>query len=699
MKIWAHRGCCTQYPENTLTAFAAACRYDIAGIELDIQLTADGELVVIHDEKVDRTTNGTGMVKDFTLAELQKLEIAAPDGQVEHIPTMAAVFDLLAPVCRERGLYINIELKNSIVPYPGMEEKILSLVAEKGLAPYIIYSSFNPDSIVRIKQLDPTVQTGILASRLMDCCRLEAPTNADALHCNVRALDADAPRSWTQAPIRAWNGSEPFYPNTTPSEPFDVAVLEAQGVTDIIVNQPELYCTLYQKSSSVRQSLMLHYATAVDPRNGLYDDGRHPNVLCTLLVYHATAGSTLQLLDPRYAFSVALYTGERPARYMYEYCYDRDSAWVTYEHFDDAAYSQQTYTFTKDCFFRVCVRRLDGRAILPCEALRGDGILLFRTFAESAPVHPELFAEEVSYTCGSVEQMGQGCLKLGLVADSHYVTNGTWPDTVSNLRAVNAGCDLDGIVHLGDLTDGILPAEESSFQVRGCLQDLCSLGKPVLVVPGNHDSVYFTKTKLNYTTPLTAPEEQALLYDGVLPDDVVRGPGAFWYYRDLSSHKLRILVLFSHDYTAEPRYGFPDEEIQWVRRTLEATPEGWRVLVFSHCPPLPELHYWSKDIRNGAQLIDLLREYRSGKPCKVMALIHGHNHCDQIDTAHGVPIISIGCAKVEYFTDKKPDGATVYPRAIGDVTQELWDVLLVDTHKDMLTLIRFGAGRDRVVSC
>lgn len=698
MRIWAHRGCCTQYPENTLTAFAAACRYDIAGIELDIQLTSDGELVVIHDEQVDRTTNGTGMVKDFTLAELQQLEIAAPDGQVEHIPTMAAVFDLLAPVCRDRGLYINIELKNSEVPYPGMEEKILALVAEKDLAPYIVYSSFNPDSIVRLKQLDPTVQTGILSGSLATCCRLEPYTGADALHCKMTRLDIEAPRRWTQAPIRGWNSSEPFYPNTTPSAPFDLAALEAQDVTDLIVNQPELYCPLYQSTAAQRQPIFLHAATGLDPVTGECDDGRCPDSMASLHIYHATAGSTLQLLDNRYQFALAFYTARRPAPYLYEYTYDRNAAWVTYDHFD-GHYSQDLFRFEKDCFFRVCIRRLDGRAIAPCEADRARGILLYRAM----PVPPQppraLFQPEIADTARKAAQAGDDCLKLALLTDSHYVSNGTWDQTMANLRAVDQACPLDGIVHLGDLTDGILPAPETAWQTRRCLEDLTALGKPVLVVPGNHDSAYFSMNRLRSGRALAPFEEQAVLYDGILPGDMVRTPGCFWYYRDLPDRHLRMLVLCSHDYTANPRYGFPDEELEWVRRTLDATPEGWRVLVFSHCPPLPELHYWSKDIRNGARLVELLSQYRQDKPCKVLALIHGHNHCDQIDTAHGLPIISIGCTKLEYFTDKKPEGATTYPRTEDDLSQELWDVLLVDTRQDRLCFVRFGAGEDRDLSC
>ena len=82
MKIWAHRGCSLRHPENTLLAFEKAAELKgLTGIELDIQLTKDGYLVVCHDEKVDRTTDGMGMLCDYTLAELKKLEIDAGEGK------------------------------------------------------------------------------------------------------------------------------------------------------------------------------------------------------------------------------------------------------------------------------------------------------------------------------------------------------------------------------------------------------------------------------------------------------------------------------------------------------------------------------------------------------------------------------------------------------------------------------------------
>ena len=100
MRIWAHRGCSQRYPENTLLSFEkAAAIQSLTGIELDIQLTKDGQLVVIHDERVDRTTEGIGFVRDYTLAELKRLHIYADVNNSQKIPAMEEVLNLLEPRC------------------------------------------------------------------------------------------------------------------------------------------------------------------------------------------------------------------------------------------------------------------------------------------------------------------------------------------------------------------------------------------------------------------------------------------------------------------------------------------------------------------------------------------------------------------------------------------------------------------------
>lgn len=247
MKIWAHRGCSYAWPENTLQAFEAACKYNITGIELDIQLTKDKKIVVIHDETVDRTTSGTGKIKDFTLEEIKKLKIATRPGffgikkNYTQIPTIEEVFNLLKPYCFKKGLLINIELKNSNERYEGMEDMILSLVKEQGLEKYIVYSSFNPDSVILIKQKKPDAKVGILNKSEQFCLTFSQEHKVDALHPYIKQLDVEDIQSKTTLPIRAWGSKEPFYPNKGEYEIQNFEELKKIGVTDIFTNVPEAY--------------------------------------------------------------------------------------------------------------------------------------------------------------------------------------------------------------------------------------------------------------------------------------------------------------------------------------------------------------------------------------------------------------------------------------------------------------------------
>ena len=160
VKVYAHRGASAYAPENTLPAFRLAEEQGADGIELDVHLTKDGELVVIHDEKLDRTTNGTGLVKDYTLAELKTF--CADNGMTGYeevrIPTLREVLEQVKP----GNMLVNIELKTGILWYEGIEKKTLDLVAELGMQDRIIYSSFNHYSIAEVRRLAPDAQTAYL---------------------------------------------------------------------------------------------------------------------------------------------------------------------------------------------------------------------------------------------------------------------------------------------------------------------------------------------------------------------------------------------------------------------------------------------------------------------------------------------------------------------------------------------------------
>jgi len=159
-QIMAHRGACGYAPENTIPSFKLAIEQGADGVELDIQLTKDGEIVVIHDETIDRTSNGKGWVKDYTFAELRQFNFNKTHPEYEHadIPTMREVFELIKPT----NMWINIEIKTGIIFYPHIEEMILALTKEMGMEDRVYYSSFNHESVMKIKTLNPDAKVGFL---------------------------------------------------------------------------------------------------------------------------------------------------------------------------------------------------------------------------------------------------------------------------------------------------------------------------------------------------------------------------------------------------------------------------------------------------------------------------------------------------------------------------------------------------------
>jgi len=157
----AHRGANTDAPENTMAAFRRAVEVGASGLEFDVQLSKDGSVVVIHDEKLERTTSGSGLVKDYTLQELQHLDAGSWFGEEfagEKIPTLDQVLDQFSST----NLVYNIELKSGIVLYPGLEEKVIEAVTTRKLEDQVVVSSFNHYSLVTCRELNKEIRTGML---------------------------------------------------------------------------------------------------------------------------------------------------------------------------------------------------------------------------------------------------------------------------------------------------------------------------------------------------------------------------------------------------------------------------------------------------------------------------------------------------------------------------------------------------------
>ncbi|UOE55845.1 glycerophosphodiester phosphodiesterase [Bacillus sp. CMF12] len=184
-KVFAHRGVSGHFPENTMAAFQAALEAGADGIELDVQMAKDGKLVIIHDETVDRTTGGTGYIKDMTLEEILRLDAGSWFGDVnagETIPDLEQLFQWA--VMDGNKLLINIELKNDLIEYPGMEEKVIDLILKYGLEQRVIISSFNAESLKRVRDLNATLQTGYLIEGIPEnTLEMAKKIGANSIHC------------------------------------------------------------------------------------------------------------------------------------------------------------------------------------------------------------------------------------------------------------------------------------------------------------------------------------------------------------------------------------------------------------------------------------------------------------------------------------------------------------------------------------
>jgi len=241
-KIIAHRGVPAYAPENTLPSFQKALDMGADGLELDVHLCKDGHLVVIHDEKVERTSNGRGSVKDLTLPELKQLDFGAwfhRDFAGVTIPTLEEVLDFLKGW---HGL-INIEIKSGPTPCPGIEERLVSLLKGFRLESEVIVSSFNHHCLKNIKQIAPTIHTGLLyTARLVEPWHYARSMHAAAIHPFFRNVTPELVRRCKQEGIV-------INPFTVDSEE-DMASILAAGVDGLITNRSDV-------ALRVRQSLCL----------------------------------------------------------------------------------------------------------------------------------------------------------------------------------------------------------------------------------------------------------------------------------------------------------------------------------------------------------------------------------------------------------------------------------------------------------
>lgn len=215
-----------------MLAFEKAIEAGCDGIELDVHLSKDGELVIIHDEELDRTTDGTGLVGSYTLAELKSFDASAAFAGIygkNEIPTLREYFGLV----KDTNIITNIELKTGVYTYPGIEEKALSMIDEFDLRSKIIISSFNHYSVTHFKELAPDMKCGFLTeSWFIDMPAYTRKYGMEYVHPIFNAVTEDFVRQAAENGI----GINTWTVNTRE----DMLDMLRKGVNSIIGNEPEL---------------------------------------------------------------------------------------------------------------------------------------------------------------------------------------------------------------------------------------------------------------------------------------------------------------------------------------------------------------------------------------------------------------------------------------------------------------------------
>ncbi|WP_411681126.1 glycerophosphodiester phosphodiesterase [Clostridium thailandense] len=178
----AHRGFSGRYPENTMLAFRKAVEAGCDGIETDLHMTKDGVIVICHDETIERTTNGRGFIYDYSYEELCKFDAGIKfdeEFRGEKIPSI----DEFLEYVKDKNLLINLELKNDVIHYEKLEKKVIEKIYEFKLKKNVIISSFNHYSMVRVKEYDDKVKTGLLClATLYNVHDYVKTVGADAVH-------------------------------------------------------------------------------------------------------------------------------------------------------------------------------------------------------------------------------------------------------------------------------------------------------------------------------------------------------------------------------------------------------------------------------------------------------------------------------------------------------------------------------------
>jgi glycerophosphoryl diester phosphodiesterase len=227
----AHRGASADYPENTMLAFRRAIEMGVDSLEVDVQITREGELVVMHDETLERTTNGAGPVYDHSLAQLRELDA----GRGEHVPQLKQVIEL----ARASNIRLCVEVKgidqNASV---DIAEVVVDAIQRANFVPFTVLTSFFPEALRRAKTLephlatllDPSPQDGSLTPR--EICEQTLAAHANIISYDFQFVTGEVAREAEWTGLALW----PWSPSTTK----EISRMLALRVPGLMTDRPDV---------------------------------------------------------------------------------------------------------------------------------------------------------------------------------------------------------------------------------------------------------------------------------------------------------------------------------------------------------------------------------------------------------------------------------------------------------------------------
>lgn len=313
------------------------------------------------------------------------------------------------------------------------------------------------------------------------------------------------------------------------------------------------------------------------------------------------------------------------------------------------------------------------------------------------------FEAEVADTVEKIRALQtEPCLTFFVCTDVHYASLDTvaFPHTVNNMKAVAKEVRTDGILCLGDMTDGDKVQSTTITRLNTIMPLLMNIGTPVYFTAGNHDCNAYGSSSYVFSASQVYQYLYSRTENEVFADWTSHGVN---FYKDFDEYKIRLISLdaANTDTGSTPHYRYPENTVSWFTNLLPTTPAGYTVLLITHLSPWSS-HNWKETVPNNASSVRtaITNWINDGN---TFVSIMGHSHADFNFTSPFLEI-AVNCAKCDtsITADETtaaggdwPEGAKRWRRVLGTVIEDSWDAVVIRPISRKIDTVRFGAGEDR----